>query len=67
VSEVHPTKSLSVHGVRVAKLFIGRKFHTSACKVQNINPTPPYSNALNIVNYNIHRILVFRKAEGGET
>jgi hypothetical protein len=30
-----------------------------------INPMPPFWNAQDIVNYNIHRLLVFREAEGG--
>jgi hypothetical protein len=32
-----------------------------------MNLTPPYPNALDSVNCNIHGILAFRKAEGGET
>jgi hypothetical protein len=54
---------------QVAKLFIRRKFLTSACKVLTFHLnclTYPHWNALNIVNHNIYKILVFRKAEGGE-
>jgi hypothetical protein len=70
MSEHNGVRASAVQGVGGAKLFIGRKFLTSACKVITfiyINPTLPYPNALDTVNYYIHRILVFRKAEGGET
>jgi hypothetical protein len=30
-----------------------------------INSTPPYRNAMDILNFDIHKILVFRKAEVG--
>jgi hypothetical protein len=33
----------------------------------HIKLTPPYPHALDIVNCNIHGMLAFRKAEGGET
>jgi hypothetical protein len=54
-----------------AKLFTGRKFLTRACKVLTFNLQQSNTSLLKCNGhcelYNLHRILVFRRAEGGET
>jgi hypothetical protein len=56
---------------QVAKLFTGRKFLTRACKVLTFNLHQSNTSLLKYNGhcklYNIHRILVFRRAEGRET
>jgi hypothetical protein len=65
------TKNLWNTRDQVAKLFAGRKFLTHACKVLTFNLHRSNTSLLKCNGhcelYNIHRILVFRRAEGGET
>jgi hypothetical protein len=56
---------------QVVKSFTGRKFLTGACKVLTFNLHQSNTSLLKCNGhcepYNSHRILVFRRAEAGET
>jgi hypothetical protein len=56
---------------QAAKLFTGRKLLTHACKILIFNLHQSNTSLLKCNGhcelYNIHRILVFRRAESGET
>jgi hypothetical protein len=69
--EKQGSKNLCNTRDQVAKLFTGRKFLTCACKVLTFNLYQSNTSLLKCKGhcelYNIHRILVFMRGEGGET